>query len=722
MNYKTTIGLIVLLAVVGAYVFFVERDRPAASPPGSRTTPAIETDKPLFTADELSTESINRVTIQRGDATWVFAKEGADWWQVEPVRFKLSSWASSTIVDKAASLRLYETLKEQTLDNPFATVTLSDASGGTSGGKTFTLKLGDSTISGRAKAVRDDSDRVLLVSDALHTAVRELDVNDLRARTLDAPGPAQADTLTVNRPGGEGLSLHKSTNGLWYLDAAHTQRAATAEAERIINAFARLGIDQFIADAPQRLDVYGLDEPRLTVTLTTPDRTIPDSGTVEPGERITLKVGRTADLEGNSFFAVRTRGDTGGNVVFTVTKGVLAPFEKPAAELRDPAVFTGKLDEIRVLAIARDGVTLRLERDAQRRFNFAQPTPGYGVDYSEATALIEAALALKATAFDPAFEPAGEPAARVTLNDATVALYPNGESYWALRNGEHVAYSVAAADVAPLLKADAPSLRDRTVLDLVRSAVIAVTLTRPDNVTLRFTRGDDEAWSLEGHEAFEREAFAQLLTLLAPLRAERWLGTDAQPGEIVAELRIETKDGPARTLAVGSEAAFVEGIDEAFAIGDALRNRVTAEYRPRALVTLLPEDIASITREHAGESRTVTLANNQFRWNSDEALNTPAAAALFEALAGLKAERFVTHQTFAAEQPAWTFTITPTSGGLPFTLKLMSDRMTATLEPASDEAYRHWFTLDAETVKKLTAPLSERDQPLPNAEDLIESK
>src|SRR5690606_9151603 len=102
-------------------------------------------------------------------------------------------------------------------------------------------------------------------------------------------------------------------------------------------------------------------------------------------------------------------------------------------------------------------------------------------------------------------------------NDTTARLHESGDGYLAVVEGETVGYALPRDAVAPLLEASPDSLRNRTVLDVRRADLRAVTLTRADQVTLRFTRGDDGGWSLEGHDDFERDAFEQLLTLIAPL-------------------------------------------------------------------------------------------------------------------------------------------------------------------------------------------------------------
>src|SRR5690606_7130820 len=136
------------------------------------------------------------------------------------------------------------------------------------------------------------------------------------------------------------------------------------------------------------------------------------------------------------------------------------------------------------------------------------------------------------------------------------------------------------------------------------------------------------------------DAFEQLLTLIAPLRAAAWPdGPDAALGEVVGEVVVRTADGTTHTLTVGPRFAVIEGPDELFVVDDALRNRLAAEYRPGTVIDLVPEDIDTVTRTLDGETRKVTLADNRYTWDGEEPLGGAAAAALFDTLAGLRVER-----------------------------------------------------------------------------------
>ena len=88
MNVKTTLVLVILLAVVGAYVFFVARDAtPTYEIEEAERTADRETGERLFAEDALKAEDVTRVAVKRGDEAVAFEKIDGQWQEVEPARF-----------------------------------------------------------------------------------------------------------------------------------------------------------------------------------------------------------------------------------------------------------------------------------------------------------------------------------------------------------------------------------------------------------------------------------------------------------------------------------------------------------------------------------------------------------------------------------------------------------------------------------------------------------
>ncbi|MCC6679342.1 MAG: DUF4340 domain-containing protein [Phycisphaeraceae bacterium] len=702
MNYKTTIALIVLLLLVGAYFFFVERNAPT-SYPGDVHTPAVLSDgSALFAEDQLSSDKIDHVTIERGQLKLAFAKEGEDWYQVEPVRCKLNNWSMTSLIGDAAGLRQFDTLPADSDPGFFATVTFSETG---SEQKPIVLHLGELTIGGRARLRQGDDGPLLLTNDALQKQVRDLKINDWRSKSLTAPGPTQVETFTIQNQElpGAGVTIRRDQTQ-WHLDAAGAQRVATDKAEQLINAFGRLYVDQFIADRTEDLAAFGLDKPRRVITLTTADRTVPATDDqpekIEPGEHITLSVGRAADLENKTFFAARREGDSPATIVFTLRADDLKAFDKTADDLRDPKLLSIAAGDVKSLSLIQGDRSLKLQRDENARYVFADPKPNFAADYSEASDLVDKVVNLQADGFDAAYEPQTDPVLRLIVNDSVASIYAGeADTFMAVHEGEPVAFKLPPELVKPLLDADALSLRERTIFDLKADQIKSLTLTQSDSLELKFDHGEDNTWTLKGFDQFEQSALDELLAALAPLRCERWPPPEVKLGEQQTSLVIETREGSTHTLTAGADLATSGTADAPFAIADSLRQKLNAEFRPRLVIDLTPDQIESVAVTREG--KTITVRHEEYQYVADDlALDQEAAAGLFDTLAGLSARRFV---AAPAEQPPITLTIQPKTSDA-ITLKLSGDGKLALRVPGAGD-YRDSFSVDDEAAGKLIAAL-----------------
>ena len=86
MNFKTTIALVALLAVVAAYLYFVVLNAP--EPGDARPATATKTDGEPLLPDALpSAREGTTITIERDDQAVTLRREKDNWFEIEPVRF-----------------------------------------------------------------------------------------------------------------------------------------------------------------------------------------------------------------------------------------------------------------------------------------------------------------------------------------------------------------------------------------------------------------------------------------------------------------------------------------------------------------------------------------------------------------------------------------------------------------------------------------------------------
>lgn len=670
MNFKTTLVLILLAAVVAGYFVLMElgtlspreRARKAQSQGGS---PGAA----LFTDHNLEPDSITCLRIERADAPAVVLERSDDQWhQVEPVRFPLDTERVRPLLRAATELRSIDRFQPSTdsednaptrasvgLEPPRLTLAIESEN------ERITLHLGDRSLGSNGYLALENDPHVYIVQDALHRRLLDQTVNDWRRRRLESPDITALGQINLNRR--EGRIALSRVDGQWTIDSAPPQRASRAAIQRVVDAVQDARIEAFVADQPDSLSRFGLAEPRLTCTLRTAASPSTDETNHEAQATThTLRIGLPTDLRNEQFFATWSQNDQQPAVVFTLSAADIEPLEVELDELRDPRLLTTGAREIKAIKVERPNQpNLQLLRDVNQGFVFGEPDPGYDMDYDAATALFEALATAEATGYRTDFTPTDDPMALITVTQRgseateTLRLYraessEDERAYLSVRENEPVAYRVTHESLAELFKPTL-ALRDRELLAVDPANVAQVVLKRDDGATFTFNRqtesdGAPAGWTLESGDAFEQDAFDALLDDLSPLRVERWL-TDGpvEPGEDWCALTVRMRDGATHVLRVDPQTrhGVLAGIEPGFVLPNAVTERLTAEYRPRTILSASSDEIASVTVQ-VSDTEPVILqrdAEDRYVSNSGQSMNQSRAGALFDALAGLKVERYV---------------------------------------------------------------------------------
>ncbi len=532
MNFKTTATLLVLALLIGAYFFFVERNTPSTLDLEKvRLAGDPEEGTPLFTADELSTSSIDHLTIDLSGAPIEVARDGLDWYQVQPVHFALDSWSVQPVIDAAAGLRYSRKfipgedgkpkLDELGLAPPQATVTIS--AGGAKPAK-FTIKVGKTGSGGRGYVMLDDKPDVYVVTDALHKAVIDQKPEDWRRHSLPSPHESRADRIAFTRVGtsaasaslagqsAEPESFEMERHGKdWDLSGNDAGRIDPDKIKTLLDSLASLHIDKFVIDAPTDLAEYGLDKPALTLTIQStpappsmlpggqespeppetptapaaPDSTAPagkppaSQPAVEKPIVQTLRIGGPVDMNGEAYFA--TWGDKGetGNVVFTILKSDRQRLDKSIKDFRDARLTALEVRDIREVTVERGKEKLQLERDNNGGWTFVGPGPGFQPDNDAVSQLLDSLTIVRADSFVPNAKPASDPIATVRLaapdrpEPEVISIYPTSDA---------AAASIAAYDQYLVMRNHEPT---GLLVPAVRLAkILAPAMTLRDRLVL----------------------------------------------------------------------------------------------------------------------------------------------------------------------------------------------------------------------------------------------
>ncbi len=654
MNIKTTLVLLVLLAIVGGAFFYIKQGGGTA--PGF-PTPGAGDGSPVF--DKLQPQRISRITLTRDGQTAELSREGSEWYQVSPVYFRLSDQAGpADIVEAVATLAYLDRFTPGAAGKPdLATVGLSpayatltvyapaiglDPAGTTNEGSTHTVRLSSRPVGGAGYAQIDDDPRVYVVKDTLHNTALGRQARDWRARTLPVPEPVQVSAVEVTH-GGTIARLHKVDN-TWYLNDAKDERADSQAVAALIDAVKAIYIMDFSADAPASLAPFGLDAARATIAITTPgiDQ--------QPDTTRIIRVGGAADMQDQSFYAnwSQQRGEQtlGGDVIFSIRASAAAALQPSIDGLRDPQLTTLKPHEIRAIQIKRpSGEKLHLLQSGSA-LAFAEPAPPYPPDRGAWRQLLDAITKSGAIGYLPNYEPT-EPVATVTLNPGSdsrqtdaFTLYAgeDNEHLVAVRDGESIGYMVRQSALSPLF-GSALTFRNRTLLEINPDNLRSISLKRPDG-TFNFERGAEDVWQLNGSPAYDQPNFEALRNELVSLSASRWLDQAGDPAREI-ELTLTLNSGQTHTLSVNAETGegTLTELDHTFILPDRMRDILASEFRHRAVITLAADQISRLTVTDGEQSLPITQQHGVFR-SEGATIDQQAAAGLFDTVAGLHAERF----------------------------------------------------------------------------------
>src|SRR3954465_6448868 len=337
---RSTIALVIVLAGLGAYIYFVTWKQPEA---GADTGKKQE--KVFATLDSSKIDEV-KVTSAAGDATTV--KKNTDGWQlVQPLTAKADDGEISTLTSALASTEIVRVidenpgnLNEYGLSNPRIEVDFK-----ASGDKDYRkLLIGDKTATGSdLYAKRNDDKRVFLIPAMQETSLNRTTF-DLRDKGLLKFDREKVDAVDVTS-GGKTIAIAKE-GGDWKITKPVQTKADFGSVEGLVGRLQTVQMKSIVADdaSPADLKKYGLDKPEATVNLN-----------LGSAKATLLFGGKAAD---NTVYA----RDASKPSVVTVESALLDDMKKSADEYRRKDVFQFRPFNATHIEITRNGQTIALDR------------------------------------------------------------------------------------------------------------------------------------------------------------------------------------------------------------------------------------------------------------------------------------------------------------------------------------------------------------------------
>ncbi|NIA21472.1 MAG: DUF4340 domain-containing protein, partial [Anaerolineaceae bacterium] len=570
--------------------------------------------------------------------------------------------------------------------------------------ETHDLEIGKQTGLGtdRYTYVRvKGKDQAYLVDGQLHEVVTA-ELHEFRDKNLFDFGPGRIAGVTVVSKHGEVAA--ERTGSRWTITAPVRARGDAEAIDGLVGAATGLKVDSFVTDALEDPARYGLQEPRLTISLQekvakpaarkeSAEKDDQQKGDQEEPQPVvhTLIVGSNADVSGTKVFA-RLKGSP---TVVTLKDSKVRELEKDLFALREKRAIPLEGYKVEHLAIDLDGSAVVLDKSGGR-WQIQVPEKAAAED-GQVSDLIERMGELKINKFvdgaDPKDAKLGfdKPYGTITfrhrgdVKDTSVLVGRNAKAdqMWVLDVGTRVAGRVDPADVTPL---------KRTWLDLLKREIwkagddqrtSKLTWTRDGETVTIVNTGSREkgVWKMTSPLAqdLDGEKASKLAEKFDRLEAQKFLGRAEKAADFgldKPQLRLEVTISSAAepeksvthtllvTEAGGRCRAMTEGGRLVFEISKELIEELDKPLTSKAWSEFDKERV--IRLEVRGPNFELNFNRNGDQWSVDNvegfSANSMRVRWVLGDLAKLEAKRVVRYSTkdlaqYGLDKPAWRFRV-----------------------------------------------------------------
>jgi hypothetical protein len=413
---KTLLVLTALVAVLVAFIWFVERDLPSSEERAERATRVLPVEPDEVAAVEIDWggETVRlerRASHEGGDGEGEDAPAAPEWRMTAPYDARADRAQVDTLLDALTGLRKSRTLEdvdraEVGLDAPRGGVTLTTVDGARR------LRVGAGVPGSDSVIVAldgEDGDGDAWVTSGSFLAQLEREPSAWRSREVITAAREDVERVRL-RVGGDGggpvVLVRRGER--FHLESPIEDPVSSDAAERLLADLVTLRAQRFLDDDPRTDAELGLAPPRAEV-----------EAELAGGESLRVELG--APVEGDRDSAVYARV---GDLRFEAVTGLSEAVARPAGDWRSPAWTAFRSFEVDRVAVEEPGAAPL----ALSRAGVDWKRGGETIPYTAASDLLFALTEAEGAVADVA--PEADPLLTVRLasedgEEETLTLYPS---------------------------------------------------------------------------------------------------------------------------------------------------------------------------------------------------------------------------------------------------------------------------------------------------------
>ncbi|MBI4519108.1 MAG: DUF4340 domain-containing protein [Deltaproteobacteria bacterium] len=340
MRFRTTLILLLVALGLGAYVYFVEFQK-------------AEQEAQKKTLFEFKSDEVVQVTLTYADRIIELKQADGGWRLVQPLDTAADDTAARNLVTAIADCEVKKEVENPQselavygLDTPLVTikVRLRDR-------ELPAVTVGKNTPVGFSTYIsREDDKKIRLTTSAFRSGM-DKQAKDLRDKTILAF--ADDDVRQIGIHGSQQNIVLSKKDDKWAIEQPASYAADQSAIRTLLSTLRSMRALDFPSEDAQDLAPYGLDAPRLALTL----------HLAQGDEQKTLLIGKENDKK--ELFVKSTAKPT----IYTVSEWIFRDLNKELKDFRDKTVLAFDKEAVRRLELTRaDGTAVKLTRGDEQKW------------------------------------------------------------------------------------------------------------------------------------------------------------------------------------------------------------------------------------------------------------------------------------------------------------------------------------------------------------------